>query len=194
MDGTYETDGAYGAHGGAAEARNMRADSQSMRQGAPRGLRGKSPAAVPRAAGVGAEAYAELFVIALLSVDNALWDVLSKRMADGAIFENQNIALSAKYMGKNIESGNDAYPDQAISFLTQGETDMFTDIVANGCHCEDNRQAMEQKIDDIVNARRKRRMAEIASMLDSDEIQEHEREHLKAQLAEITSSICRRKR
>jgi DNA primase len=135
----------------------------------------------------------ELFVVALIAIDNGLWKTASEKEPPGG-FANKNIARAAEYMGKNIESGIPVFAGDVVPFLSPGEADVFAGIVANDCHCENNALALEQKLRDIAAARSRRRMAEIIGMLESGSVPESERERLKEQLAETVAGMRQRRR
>ncbi|MDR1440626.1 MAG: DNA primase [Clostridiales bacterium] len=183
--------GAAARQAGAEPAGGGRAEGAGGPDSASRAAEQAVPA-VPVAPAVPAGSADELFVIALLSIDNALWEIAAKNMPPGG-FGNKNIARAAEYMGKNIESGMPVFAGDVARFLSPPESDLFAGILANDCHCENIRNAMEQKIRDISVARGRARMAEIISQIESGGVHASEKERLKAQLAEIVAGIGRTK-
>ncbi|MDR3120158.1 MAG: DNA primase [Clostridiales bacterium] len=134
----------------------------------------------------------ELFIVALLSLDNTLWDVVAEKLLRAPdSFESGNARRAAEYLCTRVSDGREVTPGELMRFFTQDEGNRFAAIVTGGCHCEDNRRAMEQKIVDMDRARNQRRMREILRRLETGELQERDAADLRAQLSEVTRKIGR---
>jgi len=164
-------EGATGAS--AADAGLNRTNASPNRTG-----RGKNAAGDPQGSFVD-----ELFVLALLSVDNALWDVVAGSLPPD-IIENANTRQAVKYACERASSGYTVLPGELMHFFQPEESDGFAKILTEACHCEDNRRAIEQKIKDIYAARARRHVRGILRALEDEDLPEADAADLRAQLTE----------
>ena len=166
------------------------ADINTGTEGATAGAAGTNAGAADQNAGArrpgartGAHADAELFILALLSTDNMLWDIVAEKLPPDDI-ENENTRKALLYASEKASQGRRVNPDELIRFLSEEEGDRFTRILVGGCHCEDNRKAMEQKIRDLKTSRAKRNIRGAARALGGEGISDEDAERLKAQLSD----------
>jgi hypothetical protein len=116
----------------------------------------------------------EYFIAALLSIDNSLWDIVAEKLPHEYI-NNQNIRQSVIYMCEQIPRGVAVSPGELMRFFTPDENDRLAGLIAKGCHCEDNRRAMEQKIIDFHESRKQKQMNELKRIINSDSTPEQEK-------------------
>ena len=130
----------------------------------------------------------EFFVIALLSIDNSLWDIVTEKLPLEQI-ENLNIRQALAYACERASQGKTTSPGDLMWFFPSEESDKFAQMVTKGCHCEDNRRAMEQKIKMIQTARAKRQMYEILRELGDKNLPEDDVLRLKKQLSRVNAQM-----
>ena len=132
----------------------------------------------------------ELFVLALLSVDNGLWEIVGRSMPP-ASFENGNAARAASYAAGRFASGAPVGACELMPFFAPAEADRFAAILAQECHPEDHRRAMAQKIVDIEFARGMRGFREACERYDDGGSAGFGRDELQAMLAAQRDGIRR---
>jgi len=93
------------------------------------------------------------------------------------------------YACDQASGGKAVTPGELMRFFSPAEADRFAELVAEGCHCEDNRRAMEQKIKDIRVNGAKRQMREILRTLDSGGLGAQEADRMRKRLTDIARSI-----
>lgn len=131
----------------------------------------------------------ELFVLALLSIDNSLKDIIKKKYPP-ALVKNENVRKAISYVCGHSNTGEKVNGDNIVSgalvrFLTPDEADRFLGILHKECHCDDNRRAMEIKINSILSNRRREGMINLSAALDAEGLPEAERVRLREQLVKL---------
>ena len=125
----------------------------------------------------------EFFVIALLAIDNSLWDIVAERLPPEH-FENMNARQALIYTCERASKGYTVLPGELMHYFSPDEGDYFAAMLTGGCHCEDNRRAMSQKIKDIHSSRANRQIRDILSSLESNDLSEQDKARLRFQLTE----------
>ena len=125
----------------------------------------------------------ELFVVALLATDNTLWDIVAEKLQPEQI-DNTNARQALIYACERASQGYTVLPGELMHYFSSDEENNFAALLMGGCHCEDNRRAMSQKIQDIHSARAKKQFREIVSALEAGNLAENEAARLRSQLTE----------
>ena len=125
----------------------------------------------------------ELFILALLSIDNSLWDILAEKLPPENV-ENENARKALIYACDKASRGGPVQSGELMRFFDPEEADRYAGILSKGCHCEDNRRAMDQKIREIKAARAKRQILGITGDIGADGLSGPDAVRIKAQLTE----------
>ena len=124
---------------------------------------------------------AELFILALLSTDNTLWDIVAEKLPPEYMeYENARHALT--YACDKASQGRQVSPGELMRFFSPEEGDQFANVLTNGCYCEDNRRAMEQKIRELRAAHAKRHFRGAIAALENEGLSEAEKARIKTQI------------
>ena len=129
----------------------------------------------------------EYFIIALLSTDNSLWDIVAEKLPPEYI-DDINARQALIYACDKTARGSSVSSGELMSFFTSEQGGYLAAILADSCHCEDNRRAMEQKIKDICAARAKKQMRGALKALEGQDLSDSDAARLKAQLSEFAKN------
>jgi DNA primase len=130
----------------------------------------------------------ELFIVALLCVDNSLIDIAAQKMPPEK-YEDINIRAAAEYIYKKIALGAEIYPADAVRFFSPEVADLYTAVLTTECHCENNNKALKQKLKDMDKKKNKIRMKELIKMIEREDITNMERDELNSELKSIMSGL-----
>ena len=128
----------------------------------------------------------ELFILALLSIDNSLQDIVWEKMPPSE-FENDTTKRVALELLDRLRNGLTVNSADLILLLSSEEADQFTAIVVKECHCEDNRKALDLKINEIQYNKCKKKMKSILKQLERNDLTENEKHDLGEQLTSVTN-------
>ena len=130
----------------------------------------------------------ELFIVALLSLDNSLISLATEKMPL-VKFEDVRVRAVAGYIYSKLMSGGEVTPAEVTRLFSNEDADSYIAVLTTDCHCENNSKALEQKTDRIDQIRYKRQMMELLEMNKRGDITDDEREGLQIKLRDVTAKL-----
>ena len=130
----------------------------------------------------------ELFILALLCVDNSLQGIAEGKMPVEK-YRDAKVRSVAEYVYSRLKAGADVHPGEVVRLLHPADAETYTAVLENECHCESFSKAMEQKLADIEAKRGKKRMKEIIMLLEGNDTSIEDRGILGEELKSIMSGI-----
>jgi len=124
----------------------------------------------------------ERMILALLCLDNTLYKLVKDKIGIGDFTDESNIK-AAEIIFDRIESKRGIVPAELLSLLDEDAAAGFTQAINENSHCDDNKNAVLEKIRSIKQYRIKKRQEEILEILKNDKsLEEGDVERLKIEL------------
>ena len=130
----------------------------------------------------------ELFIIALLCVDNSLSDLVMVKMPLDR-YEDANIKAAADYIYSKLKKEGEVNPPEIMRLLPPEVADIYSHMLLTECHCESNSKAIEQKLIDIEKKKNMNRMLELIKMTERGDVTKEEMEVTEAELRRVMGAL-----
>lgn len=132
----------------------------------------------------------EQFVLALMCLDNSLYKLVKDRLTVDDFTDENNIKV-AKIVFEKLESNKGIVSAELFNLLDETTANVFSRLINEECHCDDNKSAIMEKIRSIKLYKIERRQKEILDILKNDKsLDEGDVERLKI---ELNSLVMKRK-
>ena len=130
----------------------------------------------------------ELFIVALLCVDNSLYKLVAERMPIGQ-YEDDKVREVARFAYDKLKTGGDLHTAEIMRFFSKAEADIYSSILLKECHCESNRKAIEQKLAVINKKKNMKKMIDLIGMRENSGITEEQREKVEAEFRVVMREL-----